>query len=129
MKNIESVLESKMQNMFLKYPAQKDLSIFLFGKIAEMLKEDFAAISQKNKRVKLVYKCVICILEKAKEQNVKKQYAIDLLDVFLDNDIMLYSNQKLEKIEKIIFLPLGLPGQNYIVVNGAIQTATIGNAQ
>lgn len=97
MRNIESVIESKMQNMFLKYPDQKELSIILFEKIVEMIKEDFDAISQKNKRVKLVYKCIICILEKAREQNVKKQYAIDLLDIFLDKDIMLYLNQKLEK--------------------------------
>lgn len=97
MKNIESALESKKQKMLLKYPDQKELSIILFEIIEEMLKEDFDAITQKNKRVKLVYKCVVCILEKAREQNVKKQYAIDLLDIFLSNDIMLYLNQKLEK--------------------------------
>lgn len=56
MKNIESVIETKMKNMLLKYPDQKGLTT------------------------------------KAREQNVKKQYAIGLLDIFLDNDIMLYLN-------------------------------------
>ena len=97
MKKIEYIIEAKKQNILLKFPEQKELTIFIFRIILEMLQEDFDVITQKSKRLKKVFDYVVSILEKAREQNVKKQYVIDLLDVFLDNDIIMYLSQKLEK--------------------------------
>ena len=90
MKKIECLLETKKQTMLSRYPEQKELSLLLFGEISQMLREDFEAISQKNKRLKLVNQCVFFVLEKAREQNVKKQYVIDLLDTFLDAGVTSY---------------------------------------
>lgn len=97
MSNIENIMEAKKENMLLKYPQQKELTIDIFKLVLEMFQEDFDAIAQKNKRLKIVFNCISSIFEIEREHNVKKQYAIDLLDIFLDSNIMLYLTRKLEK--------------------------------
>lgn len=95
MKNIEFIIESKLQRMFLKYPEQKELSAVLFNIISETFQDDLCSIDQKKKKLKMVFDCIISILEKAREQYAKKQYVIDVLDIFLDKDIKTYLSPKL----------------------------------
>ncbi len=93
MRTIESALASRLQDMLSNYPEQEALSVSLFDEITQMLQEDFDAVSQNSKRLNLIYTCVASVLKQAREQNVKKKYATDLLDVFLEKDIVAYLNK------------------------------------
>ena len=97
MKNIESVIEVKKENILSKYPQQIELTMDIFRLVLDMFQEELDSIEQKNKRLKIVYNCVISILEKGREQNVKKHYIIGLLDVFLDKDVVIYLTRGIEK--------------------------------
>jgi len=104
MKNIESIIEVKKENIFLKYPQQSGLTTEIFQLVFDMFQEELDLIEQKNKRLKIIYNCVISILEIGREHNVKKRYIIDLLDVFLDKDIVIYLMQGIEKYrEEYVF--------------------------
>lgn len=104
MRTVENVLASRLQEMLSNYPEQEALSLILFDEIMQMLQEDFDAVSQKSKRLNLVYSCVISVLKQAREKNVRKKYATDLLDVFLNKDIAAYLNKILgQHTENCIF--------------------------
>ena len=97
MKIIDSVIEVKKEYIVSKYPQQIEVTMSVFRLILDMLQEEIDSIERKSKRLKIVYNCVISILEIGKEQNVKKQYIIDLLDVFLDKDMVIYLTRGIEK--------------------------------
>lgn len=96
-KTFESIIEVKRGNILLNHPQQIELTMDIFQLVLDMFKKDLDLIEQKNKRLKIVYNCVISILEIGREQNVKKRYIIDLLDVFLDKDIVIFLTQGIEK--------------------------------
>lgn len=97
MKNIESIMEVKKDNILSKYPQQTELTTDIFQLILDLLPVELDLIEQKNKRLKIVYDCIVSVLETAREHNVKKQYIIDLLDVFLDKDIVMRLTKGFEK--------------------------------
>lgn len=97
MKNIESIMEVKKDNILSKYPQQTELTTDIFQLILDLLPVELDLIEQKNKRLKIVYDCIVSVLETAREHNVKKQYIIDLLDVFLDKDIVMCLTKGFEK--------------------------------
>ena len=106
MKNIESVIEVKKENILSKYPQQIELTMDIFRLVLDMFQEELDSIEQKNKRLKIVYNCVISILEKGREQNVKKHYIIGLLDVFLDKDVVIYLTRGIEKYREEYILTI-----------------------
>jgi hypothetical protein len=106
MKIIDSVIEVKKEYIVSKYPQQIEVTMSVFRLILDMLQEEIDSIEQKNKRLKIVYNCVISILEIGKEQNVKKQYIIDLLDVFLDKDMVIYLTRGIEKYREEYILTI-----------------------
>ena len=107
MKNIESVIEAKRENILLKYPEQHKLTTEIFQLISDMLLGELDLFDQKNKKLKTIYNCVISILELGKEQNVKKQYIIDFLNVFLDKDLMIYLTRGIEEYKEDYILTIG----------------------
>ena len=104
MKNIVCAFESKKQEMLSKHPDQEELTQILFGEITDMFLEDFDAIERKKKRLNIIFSCIIRVLEKIEEQNVKKKYAIDVLGIFLEKDIVAYLKKILaENVDSCVF--------------------------
>ena len=106
MKNIESIMEVKKDNILSKYPQQTELTTDIFQLILDLLPVELDLIEQKNKRLKIVYDCIVSVLETAREHNVKKQYIIDLLDVFLDKDMVIYLTRGIEKYREEYILTI-----------------------
>lgn len=90
MKNIETALETHRAAMLPAFEERTELTCELFHDIGNMLREDFSAVSRKKKRLKIVLDCVADVMEKMRQQDVKKQYAVDMLNVFLDTEIADY---------------------------------------
>lgn len=88
MKNITPVLEERKQAMLLDYPGQQELTTAVLGEITRLLQEDFDAMTRRSAKMNLIFHCVAEILEKARDQNVRKKYATDLLDIFLDEQMV-----------------------------------------
>ena len=106
MKNIESIMEVKKDNILSKYPQQTELTTDIFQLILDLLPVELDLIEQKNKRLKIVYDCIVSVLETAREHNVKKQYIIDLLDAFLDKDMVIYLTRGIEKYREEYILTI-----------------------
>ncbi len=97
MEKINSVMEIKKEIILSKYPQKTEATTEVFRLILDMLQEDVTLIEQKNKRLKKVYSYIISILETGREQNVKKQHILDSLDVFLDENMLIYLTRGIEK--------------------------------
>ena len=87
MSSLDPILKSLKQDMLCAHPDQQELTELLFAEIGEMLREDFSAISQANKRLKLVLCCAASVLETLQQHNIRKKYATDILSVFLDKNV------------------------------------------
>jgi len=87
---LQQVLDGARERLLSEYPDKQELTAQLLDEITAMLREDFEAVSRKKQRLAMVFDCIAGILEKMQQQQVKKKYATQMLEVFLDREIAGY---------------------------------------
>lgn len=95
MQDFERAIETRKNEMLSEYPQQQALTILVMDAISDMLHSDFEAITQKSKKQQLIFRCAAEVLEKLRDENVRKKYATDVLGIFLDHNIVSYINSVL----------------------------------
>lgn len=89
------MLDRNRQTQLSTFPEQAALTEELFCDLAQLLQEDFEVVSRKKQRLAMVFGCIAGILEKMQQQQVKKKYATQMLEVFLDREIAGYLSGRL----------------------------------
>ncbi len=95
MENVLAKLQDHKTALLSEYPRMTELTHEIFSQYAEMLQTDFDAVSRSSKRLMIVRSCVADALDGAFQHNVKKGYAVKLLEPFLDAQIEGYLMRKL----------------------------------
>lgn len=96
MERIKAIFEANKTAMLAEYPQHQELTQGLFETLSDMIAEDFGAISPRGKRFRFVFDCVADMLTKMYAENVRKQYAIDVLDTLLDEHVALFMQRVMQ---------------------------------
>ena len=95
MANLQQALDGARERLLSEYPDKQELTVELLDEITAMLRENFEAVSRKKQRLAMVFGCIAGILEKMQQKQVKKKYATQMLEVFLDREIAGYLSGRL----------------------------------
>lgn len=87
MQDFEQALEKRKNAMLSEHPQLQTLTGLVVDAVSDMLHEDFDAITRKTRKMQLVFSCAAEVLERIRAENVRKKYATDVMDIFLDRDI------------------------------------------
>ncbi len=90
MEKIKLIFRTRKAAMLADYQQHQELTQGLFETLSDMITEDFGSISPRGKRFRFVFDCVADMLTKMYAENVRKQYAIDVLDTLLDEHVAHY---------------------------------------
>ena len=96
MERIKAIFEANKTAMLAEYPQHQELTQGLFETLSDMITEDFGSISPRGKRFRFVFDCVADMLTKMYAENVRKQYAIDVLDTLLDEHVAHYMQRVMQ---------------------------------
>lgn len=90
MEEILILFDKKKNAMLAEYPKHEELTLWVFETLSAMIQEDFGTISPIGKRYRFVFDCVADVLKKMYTEDVRKKYAIDVLDTLLDDHVVRY---------------------------------------
>lgn len=96
MEKIKLIFRTRKAAMLADYQQHQELTQGLFETLSYMITEDFGSISPRGKRFRFVFDCVADMLTKMYAENVRKQYAIDVLDTLLDEHVAHYMQRVMQ---------------------------------
>lgn len=96
MEEILILFDNNKNAMLAEYPKHKELTLWVFETLSALIQEDIGAISPIGKRFRFVFDCVADVLTKMYAENVRKQYAIDVLDTLLDEHVAHYMQRVMQ---------------------------------